>query len=58
MFDDPNCFDIYVEKIPIGMTRKSIFDELPFCKHLNIGHLLDSMHILKNVHLLYGGTYH
>jgi hypothetical protein len=30
MFDDPNFFDTYVEKIPIGMKRKSVFYELPY----------------------------
>jgi hypothetical protein len=49
MFDDPEFFDIYVEKIPIGMKRKSIFYELPYWDNLKIAHLLDPMHILKNV---------
>lgn len=49
MFNDPNFFDTYVEKIPIGMKRKSIFYELPYWEHLKISHLLDPMHIFKNV---------
>jgi hypothetical protein len=49
MFYDPKCFDTYVEKIPIGMKRKSIFYELPYWEHLKIGHLVDPMHIFKNV---------
>jgi hypothetical protein len=49
MFDDPEFFDTYVEKTLIGMKIKSIFYELPYWEHLKIGHLLDLMHILKNV---------
>jgi hypothetical protein len=49
MFDDFEIFDTYVEKIPIGMKRKYVFYELPCWEHLKIGHLLDPMHILKNV---------
>jgi hypothetical protein len=49
MFDDPVFFDIYIEKIPIGMKRKSVFYDLPYWENLKIGHLLDPMHILKNV---------
>jgi len=49
MFDDPELFDTYVEKFPIGMKRKSIFFELPCWEHLKISHLLYSMHIFKNV---------
>ena len=49
MFDDPEFFDTYAEKIPIGMKRKSVFYELPFWKHLKISHLPDPIHILKNV---------
>ena len=49
MFDDPEFFDTYVEKIPIGMKRKSIFNELPYWEHLKIAHLPDPMHIFKNV---------
>ena len=45
----PEFFDTYEEKIPIGMKRKSIFHGLPYWEHLKIFHLLDSMHILKNV---------
>ena len=32
-----------------GMKRKSIFYELPYWKDLLISHLLDPMHIFKNV---------
>ena len=49
MLDDPKFFDIYVEKFPIGMKRKSIFYNLPYWEHLKITHLLDPMHIFKNV---------
>ena len=28
MFDDPEFFDTYVEKMPIGMKRKFVFYEL------------------------------
>ena len=49
MFDDPEFFDTYVEKFPIGMKRKSIFYNLPYWEHLKITHLLDPMHIFKNV---------
>ena len=30
MFDDPELFNTYVEKFPIGMKRKSIFYNLPY----------------------------
>jgi hypothetical protein len=49
MFDDPECFDTYVEKIPIGMKMKSLFYEIPYWEHLKIGHLIDLVHTLKNV---------
>ena len=49
MFDDPEFFDTYVEKMPKGMKMKSIFYELPYLDHLNISHLIDPMHIFKNV---------
>ena len=49
MFDDPEFFDTYVEKFPIGMKRKYIFYNLPYWEHLKITHLLYPMHILKNV---------
>ena len=49
MFDDPKLFDTYVEKFPIEMKMKSIFYNLPYWEHLNITHLLDPMHIFKNV---------
>ena len=48
MFDDPDFFDTYVEKLCIGMKRKSIFYELPYWEHLNISRLLDPIHIFKN----------
>lgn len=34
---------------PPGMTRYSIFYRLPYWAHLKINHLLDPMHIFKNV---------
>jgi hypothetical protein len=49
MFNDPGFFDTYVEKIPIGMKIKYVFYELPYWEHLKIIHLLDPMHILKNI---------
>jgi hypothetical protein len=49
MFDDPESFYTYFEKMSVGMKRKSIFYELPYWEHLNIGHLLDPIQILKNV---------
>ena len=49
MFNDLEFFDTYVEKFPIGMKRKFFFYELPYWKHLKISHLLDPMHIFKNV---------
>ena len=42
-------FDTYEKKMPIEMKRKSIFYELPYWEHLKIVHLLDPMHIFKNV---------
>ena len=38
-----------VVNMPEGMKRKSIFYELPYLKDLLISHLLDPMHIFKNV---------
>jgi hypothetical protein len=35
--------------MPEGMKMKSIFYELPYWKDLLISHLLDPMHIFKNV---------
>ena len=49
MFDDPKLFGTYVEKIPIGMKMKYFSYELLYWDNVNIGHLLDPMHILKNV---------
>ena len=49
MFDDLDFFDTYVEKFPIGMKKKSIFYDLPYWEHLKIAHLLDPMHIFKNI---------
>ena len=49
IFDDPKFFDTYVEKFPIGMERKSVFYELPYREHIKNSHLLDPMHIFKNV---------
>ena len=49
MFNDPELFNTYVEKFPIGMKRKSIFYNLPYWEHLNFTHLLDPMHIFENV---------
>ena len=49
MFDDPEFFDTYVEKMPIGMKKKFVFYELPYLEHLKNSHLLDLVHIFKNV---------
>ena len=49
MFDEPYFFHTYVEKFPIRMKRKSVFYDLPYWEHLKIAHLLDPMHIFKNV---------
>jgi hypothetical protein len=57
-YDDLEFCDTYVEKIHIGMKREFVFYEIPYWKNLKIGHLLNPMHIFKNFHLLYGGTYH
>ena len=48
-FDDPDFFNTYVKKFPIGMKRKSIFYDLPYWEHLNFTHLLDLVYIFKNV---------
>jgi hypothetical protein len=49
MFNNLEFFDTCVEKMHIRMKKKSIFYELPYWEHLNIGHLLYPMHIFKNV---------
>ena len=49
MFDDPEFFDTYVEKFPIGMKMKYVFYELPYWEHIKIAHLLDPIHVFKNV---------
>ena len=49
MFNDPEFFETYVEKFPIGIKRKYIFYTLPYWDHLKITHLLYLMHIFKNV---------
>ena len=49
MFNVIEFFNAYVEKFPIGMKRKYAFYELPYWEHLKIAHLLDPMHIFKNV---------
>jgi len=47
--DDPDFFNTYVEKFPIGMKRKSIFYNLTYWENIKITHLLDPMYIFKNV---------
>jgi hypothetical protein len=47
MFNDPEFFDTYVEKLYVGMKRKSIFYELPYWENLNISYIVDPMHIFK-----------
>ena len=49
MFNDPEFFDTYYEKIPKGMNSKSIFYELPYWEHINIVQLLDPVNIFKHV---------
>jgi len=49
MFDDLELFDNYVEKFPIGIKMKFVFYELPYWEHTKITHLLDPIHIFKNV---------
>ena len=49
IFDDLELFNAYVEKIPIGMKRKTIFYELLYWEHLKITHLQDPNNIFKNV---------
>jgi hypothetical protein len=49
MFNDIGLFDTYVEKIPIWIKRKSIFYDIFHCEHLKIVHLLEPMHICKNI---------
>ena len=49
IFDNPRFFNTYDEKMLEGMNMKNIFYELPYCEQLNISHLLDPMHIFKNV---------
>lgn len=49
MFDDPKLFDTYIEKFLIRVKRKYVFYELQYWEHLKIFHLLDPMHIFKNV---------
>ena len=49
LINDFEFFDTYEEKMPIGMKIKSIIYELLYWEHLMIVHLLDPMHILKNV---------
>ena len=49
MFNDLEFFDTYVEKLSIGMKRKSIFYEIPYWEFPKIAHLLYPMHVFKNV---------
>ena len=49
MFDDPEFFHTYDDKMPEGVNMKSIFYELPYWDHLKISYLLDPMHIFKSV---------
>ena len=49
MFDDSELFNTYDEKIPEGMSTKSLFYKLPYWEHINISHLLYPMHIFRNV---------
>ena len=49
MFDDPQLFDTYDEKMLKGMNNKLIFYEVLYLEHLKISHLLYPVHIFKNV---------
>ena len=49
LIDDPEFFDTYEEKMPIGMKMKSIFYDLQKWENIKIFNLLDAMYILKNV---------
>ena len=49
VFDGPEFFNTYDDKMPKEMKRKLIFYELPYWEHLKISHLIDPMHIFKNV---------
>ena len=53
MFNDPEFFENYVEKMPIRMKRKSIFYELPYWENPKISQLLDPMDIFKNVGIFF-----
>ena len=35
--------------MPIWIKNKYVFYDLPYCQHIKITHLLDPMHIFKNV---------
>ena len=51
LFQDPSIEESEqaMDDMPQGMNRKSTFYDLPYWKDLLICHLLDPMHILKNV---------
>ena len=49
MFNDLEFFITYVEKLPIGIKRKSISYNLPYWENLKITYLLYPIHIFKNV---------
>lgn len=49
MFNDPEFFNTYVDKFPIGMKRTLVYYELPYWEYLKISYLLDPMCIFKNV---------
>ena len=58
LFNDPKFFDTYVEKIPTRMKMKTIFYDLSYWENIKFFLLLYPMHILKIIHLIYGGRYH
>lgn len=47
MFDDPELFDTYVQRFPIGMNFFLFFYELPLWENLKVYHLIYPMHIFK-----------
>ena len=42
-------FSFAIGSLPLGMTRKTLFSQLPYYEDLPIVHMFDTMHIGKNV---------
>jgi hypothetical protein len=47
--DDLDDFKIPLDHMPKGMNKASKFYNLPYWKELKVAHLLDPMHVFKNV---------